>query len=145
MGTLVVGALAAGMVVGGIVVEGTLVEGALGAEMVVEGTLVGGSLDQGPVAGVEIVFVLLTGLGSRWRGATASAEVSRLWGWWDGPAPLFGCRASLSSYECRPDGVGWHHQYPTDVYPMVVYQSASIRLQAAVVEGLDLAVQAPVA
>ena len=46
--------------------------------MVVEGTLVGGSLDRGPVVGVEISFVLLTGLGSPWRGATASAEVSRL-------------------------------------------------------------------
>ena len=86
----------------------------------------------------------MTGFGSPGRGATARAGVLACEDGVTGGA-IIGLASNLSTYDYRPDGVGWHHQYPADVYPMVVYQSATIRLEAAVIEGLDLAIQAPVA
>ena len=149
-GVVVVGAPAAGTVVRGMVVGGTLVEGALGAEMVVEGTLDGGSLDGGSLDGGAVVAVDIF-----W--------VSRLaWGRL-GVAP----RPRPRSLACGDAGTG-RRRYPagekyllrttvaptalggiTSTQPTYIQWSStkalSIRLHTAVVEGLDLAVQTPVA
>jgi hypothetical protein len=49
------------------------------------------------------------------------------------------------TYDDGPNGVGRHYKDPAHVYPVVVDERPAIRLEAAVIQCLDLAVQAPVA
>jgi hypothetical protein len=48
------------------------------------------------------------------------------------------------SYDNGPDGIGRHNEHPTHIYPVVIHQGATVRLETTEIEGLDLAVQAPV-